>query len=79
MWQSVTVTAAVCVTWSVGERVTGCESAQGMGPVGRGRAGGPGQGGWAQTGVPSPWAVKTSVFWVFSFLLKKARNINRNS
>lgn len=40
MWQSVTVTAAVCVTWSVGERVTGCESAQGMGPVGRGRAGG---------------------------------------
>ena len=29
-----------CVTWSVGERVTGCESAQGMGPVGRGRAGG---------------------------------------
>lgn len=25
----------VGVTWSVGERVTGCESAQGMGPVGR--------------------------------------------
>ena len=59
MRQSVTVTAAVCVTWSVGERVTGCESAQGTGPAGRGR------GGWAQTGVPGPWAVITSVFWVF--------------
>lgn len=40
MWQSVTVTAAVCVTWSVGEGVTGCDSAQGMGPVGQGGAGG---------------------------------------
>lgn len=35
MRQSVTVTA-VCVTWSVGERVTGCDSAQGMGLAGRG-------------------------------------------
>lgn len=55
MWQSVTVTAALCVTWSVGERVS-------VDSVPRDRANGTGQGGWAQTGVPGPWAMKTSVF-----------------
>lgn len=72
MWQSVTVTAAVCVTWSVSERVTGCDSAQGMGPW----AG----TGWAGTDRRArPLGCENFSFLVFFyFLLKKARNINRN-
>ena len=37
---AVCYSATVCVTWSVSERVPGCESAQGMGPAGQGGAGG---------------------------------------
>lgn len=29
------MTAVLCVTWSLRERVTGCDSAQGTGPEGR--------------------------------------------
>lgn len=58
MWQSVTVTAAVCVTCSVGKRVSGRDSVSKE----WGRWARVGRGGWAQTGVPSPWAMKTPVF-----------------
>jgi hypothetical protein len=65
------MTAAVCVTWSVSERVSECDSV----PREWGRWAREGQ---AQTGVPGPWAVKTSVFFFFFFLLKKDRKININ-
>ena len=70
---AVCYSAAVCVTWSVSERVPACESAQGMGPVGLG-----GAGGHRQLCQPLAHfcAVKTSVF--LNLIKKKARNVDRN-
>jgi hypothetical protein len=85
MWQSVTVTAAVCVTCSVGERVSGCDSVSKE------------WGRWARVGQvgtdrrAKPLGHENTCFLSFIyiyiylyiylfiyFLLKKARNRNRN-
>lgn len=66
MWQSVTVTAAVCVTWSVGEGVTGCDSAQGVGPAGQGGAGG------HRPACQAPGLGKLQFSGFFFFFIKKS-------